>query len=83
MSLLAKSTARLDISFKQHLFIKRSFSDITVCSIHYIGLPDAILRVVFTVNVTAKPFPCQPAHWRGPHHSIVEGEGGHREHRHK
>lgn len=42
------------------------------------GLPDAILRVVFTVNVTAEPFPCQPAHWRGPHYSIVQGESGHR-----
>lgn len=47
------------------------------------GLPDAILRVVFTVNITAESFPCQPAHWRGPHYSIVQGDSGRRKHRNK
>lgn len=49
---------------------------------HIFVLPDAVLGVVLTVDVTAEAFPCQPAHRRGPHQTIVQGKGGHKERQH-
>lgn len=54
-----------------------------MCVIFDVGSPDAILGVVVAVDVAAEPFPCQPAHRRGPHQAIIQGEGGPGEHGHE